>query len=85
MIVAFAGPPLVRLTDSSNNCNVPFVDMIAVSKSSALKAGWLFFLVSGNMLLRLSLLLHIWSTLYFEARKIENHIVARPISKAEQL
>ena len=29
---AFAGPPPVKFTDSSNNCNVPFVDMIAVKR-----------------------------------------------------
>ena len=44
MIVAFAGPPLVRLTDSSNNCNVPFVDMIAVSKIIGFKSGMVIFL-----------------------------------------
>ena len=39
VIVAFAGPPPVKFTDSSNNCNVPFVDMIAVSKIVGFKSG----------------------------------------------
>lgn len=30
VIVVLAGPPFVRLTDSSNNCNVPLIDMIKV-------------------------------------------------------
>ena len=30
--VEFAGPPPVKLTDSSNSCNVPLIDIIVVSK-----------------------------------------------------
>ena len=30
VIVVLAGPPFVRLTDSSNNCNVPLIDMIDI-------------------------------------------------------
>lgn len=36
---AYAGPPFVKFMDSSNNCNVPFVDMIAVNKIVGFNSG----------------------------------------------
>ena len=36
---AYAGPPFVKFIDSSNNCNVPFVDMIAVNKIVGFNSG----------------------------------------------
>ena len=32
VIVALAGPPSVMFTTSSNNCNVPIVELIVVNK-----------------------------------------------------
>ena len=39
VIVAFAGPPFVRFTDSSKSCNVPFIDMIVVITIVGLRRG----------------------------------------------
>ena len=39
VIDVFAGPPFVRLTDSSKSCNVPLVDMIAVNRIVGFKSG----------------------------------------------
>ena len=43
-MVELAGPPPVRFTDSSNSCNVPLVDIIAVSKIIGFKSGMVIFL-----------------------------------------
>ena len=36
-MVELAGPPLVKFTDSSNNCRVPLVDIMAVSRMVGFK------------------------------------------------
>ena len=41
----FAGPPFVRFTDSSNSCNVPLVDMIAVNRIVGFNSGTVKFRV----------------------------------------
>ena len=46
--VEFAGPPPVKLTDSSNNCNVPLIDMIVVSKIVGRNSGIVIFLKIAN-------------------------------------
>ena len=38
-MVALPGPPAVRLTDSSNSCSVPEVDMMAVSRMVGFSRG----------------------------------------------
>ncbi|WP_436714199.1 extracellular solute-binding protein, partial [Faecalibacterium prausnitzii] len=42
-IVAFAGPPAVRLTDSSNSCKVPLMDMMAVITMVGISSGTVIF------------------------------------------
>ena len=42
-MLAFEGPPFVRLTDSSNSCSVPFVDIIAVRSMVGLSSGMVIF------------------------------------------
>lgn len=43
-MVDLPGPPEVRLTDSSNNCNVPEVDIIAVNRMVGLNKGMVIFI-----------------------------------------
>ena len=42
-MVDFPGPPAVRLTDSSNSCKVPDVDMIAVRRIVGFNSGIVIF------------------------------------------
>ena len=42
-MVVFAGPPFVRLTDSSNNCSVPLIDMINVMIIVGFRSGTVIF------------------------------------------
>ena len=43
VIVAFAGPPAVRLTDSSNSCKVPLMDMMADITMVGISSGTVIF------------------------------------------
>lgn len=66
VIVALAGPPFVRFTDSSNNCKVPFVDIIAVNKIVGFSNGTV---ILKNVLIEMfhqSLPLHRPNIQYFE-------------------
>lgn len=42
-MVVLAGPPFVRFTDSSNNCNVPLIDMITVMIMVGFRSGTVIF------------------------------------------
>ena len=42
-MVVFAGPPFVRLTDSSNNCSVPLIDMMKVMIIVGFRSGTVIF------------------------------------------
>ena len=46
--VEFAGPPPVKLTDSSNSCSVPLIDIIVVSRIVGRKSGIVIFRKIAN-------------------------------------